>query len=159
MEQPHTTSTARGTVSDRLPAAVPTVESNTGLSQSNTGCVPPSSTYSSDPELNNALDALLDKENSSQEDTVTADGMAPDQLFSALISLPQTTDLLPQSFDILSQESSSMRVDTLQPPTSTAHGTVSGSLPVEDSGTTGLSRSNSCIPTGPPLSTLALTQS
>ena len=127
---------------------MPIVESNTAaLPQSNTGCVPHSSTYSSDPELNNALDALIDKESISHEDTVTSDGMAPDPLFSASVSLPQTTDLLPQSSNILSRESSSMRVDTLQPPTSTAHGTISGSLlPVEESGTTGSSRSNSCVP-------------
>ena len=142
--QPPATLTAHGTASDRLPAAVPTVESSTAaLPQSNTGCV---SSYSSDPELNNALDALLDKEYISHEDTVTSDGMAPDPLFSALISLPQTTDLSPQSSNILSQESSSMRVDTFQPPTSTADGTTSRLLPIEDFGTTGLSRSNSCVP-------------
>ena len=117
------------------------------LSQSNS-CVPPSSTYSSDSELNNALHVLLDNEKVSQEDTVASAPYIFDPLFP-LISLPQTTDLLPQSTssNLLSQEvsqSTSMSVDTLQPPTSTAHGTVSNSMPIEDSSTT-LSLSNSCV--------------
>ena len=117
------------------------------LSQSNS-CVPPSSTYSSDSELNNALHVLLDNEKVSQEDIVASAPHIFDPLFP-LISLPQTTDLLPQntSSNLISQEvsqSTFMSVDTLQPPTSTAHGTVLNSMPIEDSSTT-LSLSNSCV--------------
>ena len=145
MVQPPTTSTVHGTVSDSIPA-LPIVESGTTSSQSNS-CVPPSSIYSSDPESNNAM--LLDNVNVCQEDTVASDGMAPYDFdpLSPLISLPQTTDLLPQSSNLLSQEvsqSTSMSVDTLQSPTSTAHGAVSVSLPAESSTTT-LSLSNSCV--------------
>ena len=122
------------------------------LSQSMNSCIPPSSS-SSDSELNNALPVLLDSEkDSGQENTVESAPYIFDPLFP-LNPLPQTTDLLPQSSNpphVLSQEerrsqSASMwSVDTL-PPTSIAHGTVSNSMPVEDSSTTLSLSTNSCL--------------
>ena len=81
------TSTAHGTISDCLPAAVPVVESNTALSQSNS-CVPPSaSTYSTDPELNDVVSALIDNESSVGECTETSDRMDP-YIFDLLLQIP-----------------------------------------------------------------------
>ena len=121
-------STANGTASERLPVAVPIVESNTAaLPQSNTGCVPHSaSTYSSDPELNNVVCALIDDESCGGESIETSDSMDPyifDFLFQVpLVSLPQTqTTNLPPQESSQSASKADQGVDTLQPILSTAH--------------------------------------
>ena len=122
------TSTANRTVSNRLPAAVSIVASNiASLSQSDTGCVPPSaSTYSSDPELNDVVYALIDNESCGRESSETSDSMDPyifDLLFQIpVVPLPQTqTSNLPPQESSQSASKAEQGVDTLQPVLSTAH--------------------------------------
>lgn len=116
-------------------------ESNTSLSASlqSSNCTPLSSMYSSDPDLNSALDTLLNvgKSNPSIDDI-------NDRSFLLLILFPLSTDL----------QSQEQGVDMLQLPTSTVSLHLPGAdsvcpLPTSDTDA-GLSASLQCSNSAPP---------
>ena len=113
-----TTSTSLSAASDSLPV-LPILESST-TSPHPSNCVPVSSTYSSDPELNGALHVLFHDDRCTREDRVVSDDMVPylPPFLFPLPPLPQSTDLLPHG--VSQCASKEQGVDTLQPPTSTA---------------------------------------
>jgi len=125
-------------------------EANTDLSASlqSSNCTPLSSMYSSDPDLNSALDTLLNvgKSNPSVDDDINV------LSFLLLIPFPLSTDL--QSQEMSQSAPKEQGVDVLQLPTSTASLHLPGSdsvcpPPPPDTGA-GLSASLQCSNSAPP---------
>ena len=117
-EMDMSTSTAHSTVYGSLPTLAILDSSTTSPQSSN--CAPLSSTHSSEPERNRALNA--DKM-CSREDTMASDDMTPSVNDLSLFLFPLTP--LPHSTDLPSQPASTEQVITLLPPTSSAQSHLS----------------------------------